>query len=1026
MNKLVLVCVALLFAFMQAAADGLYSVHTADGATIWAVGNNGSIFRSLDGGNTWSLFVQGTAALRSVYAIGNDVWMAGDGGACYASTDGGATFDQKTPAGNTDLRQVVFLDHLNGWLAGANGTLLRSTNGGVTWTPVALGTSATITSLVFIDGQTGYLGGTGGLVMKTVDGGASWTNIGGAGWTKTITGIAARGTTVYVTGVDAFCARSSDGGSTWTLLNFMTDSQSDVNGVYAKSASEAFFVGGGGYIRRTTTGGMSFDWPKHGLHATLNSIFFYDNLKGWACGEKTNVVLRTTDGGTTWLMPQGTTMSAAWSQKLSVSATVRGNTFVISNFNKNTLYCALGTRIYASYDRGETWAQIAILPSGGTKVNSFYISPKDSNLWVAAYGAPDRIVRSTDRGATWTTTIQKDFSEYGMPLEMDGSHPDTLYFGPENGYFYRSTDFGLTWRDSTRPNFRSPCDIVVVRDKPEVIWVGDGITGSGQGQMFRSGDGGQTFQLIYTVSGSEIPTVAGSSLDNNVGYATAWGSGGVMKTVDQGMSWSSVASTSSTWGVDIAKDDPNVVMYGVYGGATSYLSSTAGQSFYTSSLTGSNYAILAYDRGTFLAQQSGGIYKYYFTYTVPTSSQQALTLTAPNGGEVWTYGTTRNITWTSTNIVSVKIEYKTSASGQWQTIVSSTPGPAGSYAWAIPNAPTTQARVRISDATDSSPVDSSDNPFTIAVAAFSAQPNPVNFGNVPVGTRASQTVTITNNGTATLVVSSVLASDPSFSVSRASFGIPAGQSDTILIHFTPPVVGTINGQMQFSCNVPGSPIGVGVSGNGTTAASVAVITPNGGELWQAGSTQNITWTTTGLTSVALSYKTSPTSSWVGIAQNVPASQGTYAWVVPNTPTTEARVRILDESAGIVVDSSDGFFTILGPNAVPEGGIPTAFELQQNYPNPFNPSTIIRYGVPKDAMVTLKVYNVVGQEIATLVDERQAAGRYAVAFDTQRLAFNLSSGLYFYRLSVVPAARADLPASGQADNFVQVRKMMLLK
>jgi hypothetical protein len=78
------------------------------------------------------------------------------------------------------------------------------------------------------------------------------------------------------------------------------------------------------------------------------------------------------------------------------------------------------------------------------------------------------------------------------------------------------------------------------------------------------------------------------------------------------------------------------------------------------------------------------------------------------------------------------------------------------------------------------------------------------------------------------------------------------------------------------------------------------------------------------------------------------------------------------------------------------------------------------------MVTLKVYNVVGQEIATLVDERQAAGRYAVAFDTQRLAFNLSSGLYFYRLSVVPAARSDLPASGQADNFVQVRKMMLLK
>lgn len=1012
MNKPLLVCLALLFALMQATADGFYSVHTADGTTIWAVGNGGSLFRSLDGGNTWSQLVQGSSTLRSVFAIGSDVWMVGDNGACYASSDGGASFDQKTPAGNTNLTRVVFVDSLHGWIAGANGTLMRTTDRGTTWSAVTLGTSRTLTALFFVDVQTGYVGGSDGFLMKTVDGGASWSNTAGSGWMKTITGIAAYGSTVYVTGVDAFCAKSTNGGSTWVPINFMTDSQSDVNGVFAKSASEAFFVGGGGYIRRTTSGGNTFEWPIHGLHATLNSIFFYDNQKGWACGEKTNVVLRTTDGGTTWLMPQGTTMSAAWSQKLSVSATVRGNTFVISPFNKNTLYCALGTRVYASYDRGETWTQIATLPAGGSKVNSFYISPKDSNLWVAAYGAPDRIVRSTDRGVTWVTTIQNDFSEYGMPLEMDGSHPDTLYFGPENGYFYRSTDFGLTWPDSTRPNFRSPCDIVVVRDKPEVIWVGDGVTGSGNGQMFRSGDGGQTFQLIYTVSGSEIPTVVGSSLDNNLGYATAWGSGGVRKTVDQGMAWSSVASTSSTWGVDIAKDDPNVVMYGVYGGATSYLSSTAGQTFYTSSLTGSNYAILAYDRGTFLAQQSGGIYKYYFTYTVPTSSQQALTLTAPNGGENWAYGTTRNITWTSTNIVNVKIEYKTSPAGTWQTIVASTPGAAGSYAWTIPNAPTTQARVRISDATDSSPIDSSDNPFTISVAAFSANPNPVNFGDVPVGTRASRTVTITNAGTATLVVTSVVPSDPSFSVSRGSFSIAAGQSDTILIHFSPPIVGPIGAQMQFTCNVPGSPMAINVSGTGTSAASISIISPNGGEIWQAGSTQNITWTATGLISVALSYKTSPGSSWVNIAQGVPASSGTYAWTIPNTPTTEARVRILDESAGIVVDSSDGVFTILGPNTVPEGGIPTTFELSQNYPNPFNPSTTIRYGLPRDAHVTLKVYNMIGEEVATLVNERQSAGRYVAVFDTQKLASNLSSGMYFYRL--------------QAGDVVEIRKMMLLK
>jgi len=1012
MSKLILVCIAVLSAFTQMQADGFYSVHSADGIAVWAVGNSGSVFRSLDGGNTWTSLVQGTSTLRSVFAFGEAVWMVGDNGRVYASTDGGATFDQKNLVGNTNLTRVLFTDSLTGWIAGANGTLLKTTDGGTVWTPIVLGTLETVTALTFVNAQIGYLGGTNGLMMKTLDGGASWTSIAGAGWNKKITAIAVSGSTVYVTGVDAFCMKSTTGGTRWISLNLLTDSQSDVNGAFAFDGSTVFFVGGGGYIRKSNNGGVSFEYPKHGLHSPLNDIFFLNAQKGWACGEKTNVILRTTDGGTTWAMPQGTTMAASWSQKLSVSATVRGNAFSINAFDKNTIYCALGTRVYASYNRGDTWTQIATMPTGGSKVNSFYVSPKDTNLWVAAYGAPDRIVRTTNRGVDWMVTLARDFTEYGMPLEMDGSHPDTLLFGPEDGYVYRSTNFGLTWDTLSRPGFRSPCDIVIVRDKPDVIWVGDGVTGSGQGQMFRSGDGGRTFQLIYSTSGSEIPTIGSSSLDNTVGYATAWGSGGVMKTVDQGLSWSSVASTSSTWGVDIAKDDPNVVMYGVYGGATSYVSSTAGASFFTSSLTGSNYAILAYDRATFFAQQSGGIYKYAFTYTVPTSSQQALTLTAPNGGENWSYGTVRNITWSATNIPRVKIEFKSAPTASWQTIVASTSGGAGTYAWTIPNAPTTQARVRISDASDANPIDSSDHPFTISVAAFAAQPNSVNFGNVPVGVRASQTVTITNNGTATLVVSSVTPSDPSFSISRSSFSIGAAQSDTILIHFSPGVVGAVSGQMQFACNVPGSPIGVSVSGNGTTGTSIAVTAPNGGELWQAGTSHDITWNATSLTTVAISYKTSPGTSWLNIAQGVAAATGRYPWLIPNTPTTQARVRIMDELAGTVVDSSDDFFTILGPNSVAEGGIPTTFEVSQNYPNPFNPSTQIRYGLPKEAMVSLKVYNIIGQEIATLVNERQTAGRYVVVFDTQRLGFNLSSGLYFYRL--------------QAGDVMETRKMMLLK
>ena len=89
-------------------------------------------------------------------------------------------------------------------------------------------------------------------------------------------------------------------------------------------------------------------------------------------------------------------------------------------------------------------------------------------------------------------------------------------------------------------------------------------------------------------------------------------------------------------------------------------------------------------------------------------------------------------------------------------------------------------------------------------------------------------------------------------------------------------------------------------------------------------------------------------------------------------------------------------------------LPTQFTLSQNYPNPFNPTTNIKYSVTKSGMVTLKVYNLLGQEVATLVSQNQKPGNYMVDFN----ATNLASGVYMYRL--------------QAGNFSLTKKMILLK
>jgi len=107
-------------------------------------------------------------------------------------------------------------------------------------------------------------------------------------------------------------------------------------------------------------------------------------------------------------------------------------------------------------------------------------------------------------------------------------------------------------------------------------------------------------------------------------------------------------------------------------------------------------------------------------------------------------------------------------------------------------------------------------------------------------------------------------------------------------------------------------------------------------------------------------------------------------------------------------------------------IPTGIVLQQCYPNPFNPSTTIQYEIPKVNHVILKVFDVLGREVATLVNEQKPAGTYTVQFDGSGVA----SGVYFYRLSVVPLARRDFvptdSRNGQSGTYSDTKKLILLK
>ncbi len=114
---------------------------------------------------------------------------------------------------------------------------------------------------------------------------------------------------------------------------------------------------------------------------------------------------------------------------------------------------------------------------------------------------------------------------------------------------------------------------------------------------------------------------------------------------------------------------------------------------------------------------------------------------------------------------------------------------------------------------------------------------------------------------------------------------------------------------------------------------------------------------------------------------------------------------IKKSADTVTNSDDGSLSVV-----------KEYTLYQNFPNPFNPSTTIRFTLPQEAFVTLKVYNIVGEEVATLVNNNLTQGMHSVQFN----ASNLASGVYLYRLQV------NTPGTGSGAGFVQVKKMLLIK
>ncbi|MFI5212147.1 MAG: YCF48-related protein [Ignavibacteria bacterium] len=616
-------------------SQGFNSIYSLNGSSVWVVGPAGTIYRSNDGGSTFLNKSTGSADYYSIIGVlPINLWISGSGGTILYSTNNGNNFTAINTGITENFTSIYFTDNLNGWVVTATGKIYKSTNAGSSWSQQSTPATNQLNRIRFIDANTGAACGNNGTFLITVNGGNNWSQS-VLPVNKDILSFDIIGNVIFASCRDSYVLKSTNLGANWSVIDYLIKTRSDITGIDMISANTFYSTGIGGFIRKSTDGGAAFTYQNNPAWADLDKMFFYDSLHGWATGKDMNLILRTSNGGQNWFMPNGTTQTLSWVQKIPLDFyTSSGNVFWQSPWNKKEIFVTKSNRVYRSLDIGETWSPIGNVMPYGTISNTLFVSPKDSNLFLVAIDSNDnehgKVLRSIDYCNTWTATFSANRSSDGIPMAMDPNHTDTIYYGPTDSVIFRSTNFGLSFSPLGSHYFENICAIKIPENSSNTIIVGSaGYTQNNKSLITRSTDYGVTWTEVDSNRGPypEVPAIISSSLDP-VMYVTQYqgNEGGVKRTFNGGSSWSYINIDNAAWGFDIASDDPNVIVYAVWsyaGNVPGYISFNKGINFSSLppiTLT-NNFSVYFYNRSNLLLQQANGFYKLKATFSIPIGIQ---------------------------------------------------------------------------------------------------------------------------------------------------------------------------------------------------------------------------------------------------------------------------------------------------------------------------------------------------------------------------------------------------------------------
>jgi photosystem II stability/assembly factor-like uncharacterized protein len=943
----------------------LQGIHFIDANTGTAVGAGfdgmelvGLILRTTNGGSNWEQQESGTSTfLYGVSFVDANIGMiVGEAGKILKTTNGGSNWVQQTSGTTNELISISLSDVNTGTITGQSGTILRTTNGGTTWNSQTSGTTSTLPGVSFADVNTGTAVGTNGIVLRTTNGGNNWnvsTEVSGILYdvflTNTITAIAV--------GDPGTILHTTNGGLNWVNQK-ITISSSSLNGVSFSDLSTGTAVGQNGAILRTINGGQTWVSQTSGVSNNLNDIWFTNPNTGTAVGAS-GTILHTTNGGESWIA-----QISGGSQAL--------NGVFFSDANTGTAVGASGI-IRRTINGGNNWVQ----QTSGTSQALNGVAFINSNTGIAV-GNSGTILKTTDGGTSWVSQTSGTSNILRGVVFKD---PDNAFVAGNSGTILKTTNGGSNWIAQTS----GTTNILKSISFPDL---NNGIAVGDQGTIVRTSDGGSTWFSEFGSTGYNLNGVI--LTDSNNG--TAVGSGGtILRCGDEppppvnpnfgsnnqiGDNLYFFANSSD--GASGAPSQPEFMWRDTTGSINLYAD-------------GSNQApgIFAGNddngRWDIIGQLGGGNIKFFGQdYTNIYIGTNGITgfnafnsgaAQPPSGGlnqpditeGIFPLWIDMNIGYTG--VTGRRISYKVTGEELIVTYtripvyapLSLTNDPDRYVSFQVilefNNAfPTQNSRIFISyNYDETGPLfitEYNDATLRTHLAGIQKNNDPEQFFQY----RFSDASTVITQG-------------PLFG---SNLTLAMGPDENTLPVELTSLTATIDRR--------------DVHLNWTTASEIN----NSGFDIERKAEGSETWSKEGFVE--------------GNGTTNKAKNYSFADHGLNTGKYNYRLKQIDYNGNFE------YFNLSSDVII---GVPGKYNLSQNYPNPFNPTSKINFDLPFDSKVTMKIFDITGREITTLINDVHEAGYYTVTFN----AANIASGMYFYRI---------IAEGGTGSRYVMTKKMMVIK